>query len=387
MSVSSKANPAMLKWARDRVGLSLEEVSKADKIPLQTLTDWESSIGSPSLPQLRKLSVRYKRPLMVFYLEQPPREFSVVKDFRTIAHGGGRAFSTNLRRALQIAQERQQWAADYLEDTGEKATHLVGSVSATAVPSGVANQLRNMLGVSLLDQVSCVNHYAAFNMWRKACEEFGVYVFQSTRVEVREMRGCALPNAYAPAVLLNAGDAISARIFTLMHEMAHILIGESAITGSGIDEFDLRPDQAIERFCNSVAANILVPKDDFVRFIPSDWRNRDDLIIHRSANKYHVSRAVICLRLVEVGLADQAYLDSKWPSLQSRPVDTKKDVKIPPYVLSLSRAGRGFTRLALSAFHSGAIHGGELSELIRLKMNHLPLLEAEMYPNRVQSAS
>jgi Zn-dependent peptidase ImmA (M78 family)/transcriptional regulator with XRE-family HTH domain len=380
-SPPSDAIPLMLKWAREKQGLSIEQVAASDRIPSKKLAAWESGDGSPSFAQLRKLSKRYKRPMHVFYLPEPPVDFNIVKDRRAITPD---VTTLELRRALQLAQERQRWASTYLEEIGAPKVELVGSCAASDNPVSVAIALRNSLGVTIQQQTKCSTAHESLSLWREACENVGIYVFQTTRVAVAEMRGCALPDAYAPTAVLNAADSPTARVFTLIHEVAHILANQSAMDGSGDDEFQLSPRAKIEKFCNRVSAETIVPREDFLAMIPQDWRHRDDAIIRFAASRYGVSRAVIGLRLVETGLADQDYLDQKWRYLQAKPGPDREGGPLQ-HVLAIARTGERFARLALSAFRSGAIHGGELSELIRMKLNYLPQLEAALYPGRAKA--
>jgi len=384
-TVPSNATPKMLEWARKTAGLTVDVVAGAEKLPAQRIADWEDAKGTPSLATLRRLAKRYKRPLMVFYLPQPPTQFSVIKDFRLLAANISREFSPELRYALRLAQERQTWATGSLEEEGVSENVLVGILEQSANIPQEARRLRDTLGITVADQASCETDYAALKLWRTRCEAVGIYVFQASRVSVEEMRGCALPDPYAPVALLNSKDAPTARVFTLMHEVAHILLGESAITGAGKYNFSRNPTVNTEKFCNAFAAEVLVPRRDFVSRIPRNWRDNDDAVIRNAATTYGVSRAVIALRLLEVGLASESYLRSKWPSLQGQPRKRKSTTGGPPqHVLALSRTGEAFARLALSAYHAGAIHGGELSSLLAMKLKHLPQLESTVYPGRVQ---
>lgn len=384
-SVPSNATPKMLEWARKTAGLTLDAVANAEKLPTERIKGWENGKDTPSLAVLRRLAKRYKRPLMVFYLRELPTQFGVVKDFRRLPANVSRDFSPELRYALRVAQDRQAWAAGYLEQEGLPRNSLVGTLRESANIGQEARRLRDTLRITIADQSSCETDHEAIRLWRTRCEATGVYVFQVPRIAVEEMRGCSLPNAHAPVVLINARDAATARIFTLIHEVAHILLGNAAITGAG--KYSLAPDPAVstEKFCNQFASEVLVPRRDFVSRIPHNWRNRDDEVIRKAASTYRVSRAVIGLRLLEVGLATASYLRDKWPSLQGKPPKKKDASGGPPqYRLALSRTGESFARLVLSAYYGGEIHGGEVSSLLGMKLSHLPQLESAVYAARVQ---
>jgi Zn-dependent peptidase ImmA (M78 family)/transcriptional regulator with XRE-family HTH domain len=376
----------MLKWGRTSAGFTVDAIAEAERLPPENIEKWENGEGTPTLAVLRRLGKRYNRPLMVFYLSEPPSDFSVVKDFRLLPANVSREWSPELRRAIRLAQSRQAWASDYLDTEGVPKSRVVGSLDQSSDIVVEARRFRSTLGVTIAEQMSTESPEAAFRLWRARLEDIGVYVFQISRVDTAEMRGCALSDPFAPVALVNVRDATTAKTFTLFHEVAHIMLGESAITGAGRYSFARSPNARIEKFCNHFAAELLVPANDLVARIPRDWKRRDDAIIQEAARKYRVSRAVIALRLVEVGLASESYLRNKWPLLQSRKKATKRREGGPPqHVLALSNAGGAFTRLTLSAYHGGQIHGGELSSLLGMKLKHLPQLESAVYPGRVQS--
>ena len=383
-SVSSGANHRMIEWARKKAGYSQSDIAAALKVDVDSVTEWESGTSSPTLAVLRQLAKHYHRPLIVFYLPEPPRDFSVVKDFRFLPASADKEFSPELRRAIRRAQERQEWAASYLEDIGASKCELVASLKvATPNVCDAAANLRQHLGVRLEDQFQSQHDSAAFGLWKKAVEALGVFVFQIGGISVEDMRGFALSNPFAPIVVVNGSDYYTAKTFTLVHEMAHILLGVSAVYGGRPTMNE--PQDRIERFCNRVAANVLVPRDDFLSHIPSDWKSRDDIVISEMARRYRVSRLVIGQRLVETELADKEYLSNKWPSLQSRPQKKKEGpIAIPQHVLTTARVGESFTRLSLAAYYANDIHGGDLTELLGMKLKHLPKLESQVYPNRIR---
>jgi Zn-dependent peptidase ImmA (M78 family) len=246
----------------------------------------------------------------------------------------------------------------------------------------VGENLRRRLGVQLRDQSQCASESAAFGVWKRQVEDLGVFVFQTSGVDVEEMRGFALANALAPVIVVNSADSYTAKSFTLIHELAHLLFGVSAVYAGRPTATE--PQDKIERFCNGVAAEVLVPRADFISRMPSDWNRDDDNAISTAARLYRVSRLVIGLRLVETGLADSEYLRTKWPLLQSKRRKPDTSGPIPRHTLTLSRAGESFTKLALAAYYANDIHGGDLTELLDMKLKHLPKLEARLYPNRIQ---
>lgn len=384
-SLPSNATPKMLAWARSTARLDIASVARAEKIDPQKLEAWERGEGTPTLSCLRRLANRYKRPLMVFYLVEPPKEFSVVKDFRFLPLNTDREFSPELALALRLAQERQAWASSFLEDNGFPAVDWVGSHNVRSNPITVAKSVVAKLGITPKKQSEASSDAQAFVMWRRAIERAGIFVFQAAKVSVPEMRGFALPDKFAPAVVVNARDSYKPKCFTLIHELAHVIIGETAVTGSTDREFLLNPNRRDERFCNLVAAEVLVPSDDFKNQVPSDWAKRDELVLDALSRRYWVSRDVILLRMVELKFASEDYMKSKQKMFV--PANRRTGGPIPQFKKALARAGESFARVAIGAYRQGEIHGGELTSLLSMPLKHLTSLENAVFPNRVRNSA
>jgi Zn-dependent peptidase ImmA (M78 family)/transcriptional regulator with XRE-family HTH domain len=385
-TISSNATPRMIRWAREKAGYSVEAVAKVEAFAEQDILDWESGKESPSLPRLRKLAKRYKRPLMVFYMQAPPKEFNVVRNFRLLPEAS-RRFSPALLYAIRSAKERQQWASEYLRELGAPKCDLVRSIKMSDVPKAVGIKLRALLDVSIERQFSCQTKQEAFKLWRDACERLGVFVFQSNQVEVDEMRGCAIADDYAPIALVNSRDADTAKCFTMIHEVVHIAIGESTITTRDAIALAFATQSRVERFCNEVAAEVLVPSDDILIRVPNHWDRDDEGLVARLANRYRVSRAVIAIRLVELGLAEMDWLSNKWAMFHAKPEKEATELSerpIPQYRIALSRSGTSFAKLVISAYNSGEIHGGQLTSLLNMPLKHLARMVHSLCPVQMQ---
>jgi Zn-dependent peptidase ImmA (M78 family)/transcriptional regulator with XRE-family HTH domain len=380
-SVPSHATPLMLKWAREKVPFSIPEAARALNVAEQKLIDWESGKESPSIAKLRSIAKRYKRPLMVFYLAEPPKGFAVVRDFRTLRNGNP-TFSPSLTLAIRVAQERQAWAEDVLLNEGEKRLNYVGSKTVESSIPEVATEIRRKLGITTDVLSRLKSPGEAFALWRSRIESIGCFVFQVPKVDLNEMRGFALPNQYAPVIAVNIKDRVAARIFTLIHELCHIYLGETGVSGAGNLQFSPGTRNPVERFCNRVAAATLVPLKDLKERVPNGWAYRPDQIVGELAAVYKVSRPVILIRLFDAGVANREYVRSKF-AMFNRPPKSKSASNRrggPKWAkVVLTRSGQAFARLVLSNYQSGTIHGGELSSLLNMKMQHLASLEKQIF--------
>ncbi|MCA9030534.1 MAG: ImmA/IrrE family metallo-endopeptidase [Planctomycetaceae bacterium] len=383
-SAPSNAIPKMLEWARKTAHLSASDVELAEGLEAGTVGRWENGAESPTIAVLRKIAKRYKRPLMVFYLEEPPVGFTVVRDFRLLPASADREFSPALHSSIRFAQERQRWASQYLQDESADQFSLPAEITDKSSPIATGRELRKALNVTLNELAECTDERGCYNLWRSSCENVGIFVFQSSGVEVSEMRGFALYDKYAPTVVVNSRDSYNGRIFTLIHEVAHILLGQTGVSGAGPAFLKPRPSQKVERFCNQVAAETLVPLIDFKRNVPKHW---NDKVIQALSRRYRVSPHVVVVRLLDAGLADQDYVRRKLRMLsKQKPKKTQSGGPLP-HVRAMSRTGKLFSRMAVSAYRSGEIHGGELTNLLNLGMKHLPTVEGVLFPNRKQQVT
>jgi Zn-dependent peptidase ImmA (M78 family) len=272
-----------------------------------------------------------------------------------------------------------------MED-GSSKIDLVGSVKKSDSISSVAQNLRNLIGMTFADQEECPAPREAFNLWRQKLEALGILVFQVQGVAVEEMRGFALPNDFAPVVVVNSADSANAKIFTLLHEVSHLLLGESAITGSGEFETEFSGGQDEERFCNRVAAETIIPEENLRSRIRPDWDLESGEVLKLLSKAYKVSQSVIAIRLSEIGLIDAVSLRRILRILSSRQtIPDDRDIRVSPYRLALSRNGNYFSRIAVGAFYSGSIHGGELASLLGMRLKHLTAIEHELFPERIQA--
>ncbi|MDE7548896.1 XRE family transcriptional regulator [Acetobacter fabarum] len=315
MAHTVQINPGMMTWARETAGLSLEEA--AEKLALKDsakLTAVEKlraiEMGERPLTEtlLQKAAAAYRRPLVSFYLPHPPQRGERGEDFRTIAGSRGSVRENALLDALvRDVKARQQLLREVLEDEDEELRlPFVGSATMKRGSQPVVSSIRAALAVTVDEQRAAKDPVALFTLLRAAAEKTGIYVLLlgdlgSHHSDIGEniFRGFALADDVAPFVVINDNDAAPARAFTLMHELAHLWIGESGISGP----LGSVSENAIERFCNKVAGEFLLPRETDP-LLP-DLNNADvaEVITATAhiAQTWNVSQAVVTYRLASTG--------------------------------------------------------------------------------------
>jgi transcriptional regulator with XRE-family HTH domain len=253
-------NPALLVWARESAGLSVEIAAKKAGVKPERLFAWEKGDEErPTFAQLRKLANIYKRPLAIFYLAEAPLKFQPMHDFRRVAdHEGQGAQSPELTMEIRKARDRRDWALDLSDDIEAEPPKIERALALTDDPEQAAIEVREFLRASLESQKTWRTQYEAFREWRLLIENAGILTFQANDVAVDEARGFSFAERPLPVAVANIKDAPRARIFTLLHEVTHILLSDGGIC----DLHESIEDEAsrIEAFCNRVAGAVLFPR-------------------------------------------------------------------------------------------------------------------------------
>lgn len=300
MSPPVPVSLSVLLWAAKRTRLS--EVAISHRFP--RWPQWREGSVKPTLKQLEAFARFSHTPIGYFFLPEPPHLTLPVPDFRTQRDEPLREPSPNLLDTLYLSQQRQDWFREYAQWNGLPTIDWVGSVNTQQSPQDAATHLREALDLSVAERQHLSTWTEALRQFITKAEEAGVLVMASSvvgpnshrKLDVEEFRGFALADEFAPLVFLNASDSKSAQMFTLAHELAHILLGESGLSDTQAGKV---PDLTIERWCNQVAAELLMPLDETRRAINPDASVEAE--IQRLARVFKVSTLVVLRRLFDAG--------------------------------------------------------------------------------------
>lgn len=300
-------NPELITWARERAGR--EPLELTGRFP--RLTEWESGEVQPTLRQLESFARAVHVPVGYLFLPAPPEEGLPIPDFRTPGDRDIARPSPNLLDTLYLCQQRQEWYRNYARVHGLEPLGFVGSAQAGDDVVAVAERLREVLGLSVAERQRLPSWTDALRQLVARAEEAGVLVMASSivgsnshrKLYVAEFRGFALVDNLAPLVFINAADSKAAQMFTLAHELAHLWLGESGISNV---EAGRLPDQTVELWCNSVAAEVLMPLERLHEAHEPGAAVPDE--IQRLARRFKVSTLVALRRLFDGGLIDHETL-------------------------------------------------------------------------------
>ena len=302
-------NPAILRWARNAAGLT--EADAAHKIGLnpaygldgaQRLRALEAGDQPPSRTVLSKMAAVYRRPLLSFYLDAPPTVGEQVEDFRALPDR--RPESEPLVQALvRDVRARQQLVRGFLEDEEAEPLPFIGSAQMANGVDQLAVAISRRLGFQLDLFRGAGSPEAAFAYLRERAESAGVFVLligdlgsHHTELDTEAFRGFALSDPIAPFVVINDRDSRSAWSFTLLHELAHLWLGVSGVSGA-------HAETRVERLCNDVASRVLLPLAESQALVLRPWNDIDQLAesIAALAAPRRLSRTLVALRLYQAG--------------------------------------------------------------------------------------
>lgn len=384
--IEALIRPELLAWARKTTGFEIAQVAKKLQIPLERMEKWERGDGRPTMVQLRKLAKVYKRPLGVFYLPEPPPEVRPLRDFRRLPGKVAGVQSPELRFEIRRAQSRRELALSLYRRGDSPVPTFEVSATLSDDPEAVGTAIRNALDIRYEDQIKWGGGHEPLNAWRSALENAGVLIFQATAVAVTEMRGFSIAEMPLPAVVVNIKDSPRGRTFTMLHELAHLVLREGGLCDTH-EEGDRRPeDQRVEVFCNHVAGAALVPgqhilTEEMVRSIPrrAEWPNDG---IERLARRYGVSREVLLRRLLTFDRITKAFYDRKTREYQQEYEEQAQQRTgegfASPHLVAISAVGPFFARLVLSSYHQEHITASEVSDFLEVRLRHLPKIEASV---------
>ena len=368
-------NPTIVKWARERSGYTLQEVAKSLNRDVATISNWESGAAAPTYIQLEKLADKYKRPVAMFFFPEPPHETDFVGQL-ALRSSEIEKLDPSIRILLRQARARQLSLMELNMGVNPAEAKIFRDLHPQLgdSPTELAQQTRAYLDISVETQASWRSVREALENWREQVEEKGIFVFKDAFRD-DSVDGFCLIHEQFPVIYLNNSRSSVRQIFSLFHELAHLLLGENGIT-RGINPVG----EQIEVFCNQFAAEFLVPSGDLeTRFKDSLY---DDTAIEELAGYYKVSRPVILLKLVNRGIFtsdDYRQKTAQWTEeyesrLEGR-VRGKSSGGGNYYNTYAVYLGYRFMELAFSRYHQGQCSIEELADHLNIKVKNLHRLE------------
>lgn len=393
----------ILVWARETAGLTLAEA--ADKLGIREargvpaiyrLAALEAGDPAPTRPMLVKMAKHYRRPLVTFYMSAPPRKGDRGQDFRTLPEGHSPAADVLLDALIRGIRARQSMVRAVLEDEDETETlPFIKSMTMSDGISSVLASIQETLGLDLTEFRSQANSEDAFALLRANAEAAGVFVLlisnlgsHHTTINLETFRGFALADDIAPFIVINDQDAKAAWSFTLLHELTHIWLGLTGVSGAN-------SDAVIERFCNDVASEFLLQSGELeqLRLVSTTDFNEILSRISEFARDRNLSRSMVAYRLYRAGVIEQTI----WRRItnvfreqriqaqaESRERARARDSKPNYYVVRRHRVGAALIDLVRRTLTGGAITTYKAGKVLGVKPRNVDALLKSSQPSRAR---
>jgi Zn-dependent peptidase ImmA (M78 family)/transcriptional regulator with XRE-family HTH domain len=379
-------NPDLFQWARVSSGLELEDAARAIGVVSHSLAAFETGEKEPSRTTLSKMAKVYRRSLLTFYLPIPPVKGDRGEDFRTVSENRTVEADADVDALVRDLRVRQRLVRSVLEDDEDvEPLTFVGSASVEVGVKALTELIEQQLGITRTQYRAQKDAGSAFSLLRERAEKAGVFVLlignlgsHHSAIPVEAFRGFAIADSSAPFIVINDGDAKAAWSFTLLHELAHLWLGATGVSGGGA------PEKRIERFCNEVAGEFLFPRSDALKITLDglDINQQIDLIgVHALALR--VSRPLIAYGLFKADCISfdvwrvlDVELRARRIAERRREKDRSKDSDGPSYyVVRRHRLGSAMLNFARRYTDAGELSPSKAAKVLGVKPRSVsPLL-------------
>jgi Zn-dependent peptidase ImmA (M78 family) len=323
MTLRVQVDPQFYPWAIHRARKEIAAVARS----FPSLPAWIKGSRAPTMKQLESFAAAMHVPIGFFFLPEPPIEPLPIADFRAVAGRVIESPSADLLDAIYLCQQRQDWYRDFAQGNGEKPKYPVGGTSRETPSATAAHVLSELLGFGAGLRRECATSEELQRRVIARCEELGVLIMVSGVVgnnthrplNPEEFRGFCLADAWAPLIFINGVDSKAAQLFTLVHELAHLLVGEEGVSNAPLLSTLHDP---VESWCNAVAAEVLVPLAELrskVNLSSSPLAQVDDL-----RRTFKVSALVILRRLFDAKMISRSTFVRAYSAENERLHDAQK---------------------------------------------------------------
>lgn len=378
-------NPKILKWARERAKYSLEDVALKLKKDINIIKSWESGEKAPTYIQLEKLAYDiYKRPIALFFFPEPPEESDEQSEFRTLPEFEINNLSSNTVYILRQAKAIQLFLKELNDGINPNKNKIFRDISINLNINNlkdITEQVRDYLNIELSEQFSWKDDNCALKEWREKIESNGIFIFKQS-FKQEDISGFCLIDPGFPIIYINNSTAKVRQIFTIFHELAHILLQVSDITkldDSYINYLEYN-SKKIEVFCNQFAGEFLVPTDSLFESWENYTDNYNEQLISELAQKYTISREIILRKLLDNNLITQTDYETQVKSWQDQYVKTQQSQsdKKGGGNYSATQAtylGDNYLRLVFNKYYQGKFGMESLADYLNIKPKNVPKLE------------
>ncbi len=385
-------NEKILVWARETAGLTLEAAARAlgfqdtrNRTAAEKLAVFEAGEEEPSRQLLLKMSEKYRRSLLAFYLNEPPKQGDRGQDFRTVRGGSPVSDNALLDTLIRELKTRQTIVKSLLEDEEAQSLSFIGSAQMDDGAETVAQGIQSTTSFSLANFRRTKTSEEGFTYPRGQIESIGIFVLlvgdlgsHHTAIPIETFRGFAIADPIAPFVVVNDKDVTAARCFTVLHEVAHLWLGTTGVSSTSTET-------RIEQFCNDVAGEILLPREELgeIRAIQSVPVTEALSMLAEFAAARHISRSMVAYKLFRTGSIRESqwreldtYIRQEWQDRQEKAKQRRSEGGPSYYVVRRHRLGPALLNLVNRTIKEGTLTPTKAGKVLGVKPRNVdPLLQ------------
>ena len=347
-TIQIEVNPTVFKWLRESAGWTNEDISKRLKTSVEIVKKFELGEDKPTLRQLEELSKAYKRPLAAFLLSKPKEEKPKPKDYRMLPEKVN-VFDKKTIVVLRKARSLQEIGRELSININYQTKPKVKKERPSENPEKVAEKYREVFKLTEEKQRKFKTPYEFFNYLRDFLENMNILTFQFS-MPVEDARGFVIVDEFPNIIVVNTKDSIEARLFSLMHEFAHILLGESVID---MPDILTTTRNRMESWCNKFSSSFLLPKKIAKLLFDSKQKVLTDTkTLNTFSRKYKVSKAMILFNMLKLGYITKTAYENvlKRPRKIKIEKKGKKGGGIPSDKRCLSEVGTKFISIVANNY-------------------------------------
>lgn len=372
-------NPTILRWARERAGLSVHEVSLRMKRDQATIDAWEEGLEHPTYVQLEKLAYNiYKRPLAIFFFPEPPEEEDFKESFRTLPDFEFEKLDSDTNFAIREAKSMQLSLIELCSGVNPAQKKIFKDIDTINITiTELAKSVRAYIGISIDEQVRMKNSIEALKSWRNALQDNGIFIFKRS-FKQSDVSGLCLHHDEFPLIYLNNGTSPNRQIFTIFHELAHILFGLDGITirdDSYISSLDVN-ERNLEINSNKFASEFLLPSDEFKSKLGNQTISEE--LVKEFSRYFVVSKEVVLRKLLELNKVSAQYYKSMSIKWNKEFLEAKNKNKGGGnyYATKATYLGEKYLELAFSKYYKGSLSRNELADYLNMKPKNVMNIES-----------
>jgi len=378
----------MMRWARERRRISVEDAAQKMGVPASRLEGWELGKSVPTLRQGRQLAEYYRRPFLEFFYDTPPEivESRLIPDFRTHRSSPDPKNTIEILDIQHWAEAQRLNALDLYQEIGEAPPLFPIALSASldGDPDVFAYIARDILKFTITEQRRLTQAEFANipGILRDRIEQVGILVLRENKLPQYGVSGLCIAKFPLPVILFSS-ESPGRQAFTIMHEFAHIMLGESAISDNELVKNSTSHGKKVERWCNRFAGAFLIPHDALAQLRGEPGKPAESIAddtLDELARSFRVSAHAMLIRLVHLGYVNPAYYwDVKYPQFREQE-DSWQGGGRPSYYASrfVNKLGNLYTNLVLEAWGTGRIPFHQAADFMGLKNpSHLPIIRQE----------